>query len=84
METPAGMAGRHPLILHFADLQQICAPEGPPPTPATVARWANREGIRYRYDRKGRIWTTLDALNAALGIHAPAPDQAQKDLLEIV
>ncbi|WP_254574429.1 hypothetical protein [Stenotrophomonas acidaminiphila] len=78
------MAGRHPLILHFADLQKLCAPEGPPPTPTTVARWADREGIRYRYDRKGRIWTTLDALNAALGIHAPAPDQAQRHLLEII
>lgn len=26
--------------------------------------------MRYRYDGKGGIWTTLDALNAAIGLRA--------------
>ncbi|MDV2452681.1 hypothetical protein [Xanthomonas hortorum] len=63
------MTGR---ILHFADLQRICSPDGPAPRLMVVCRWADREGIRYRYDRKGRIWTTIDAVNAALGIAEPA------------
>lgn len=35
---------------------------------ATVERWAQRVGIRYQYDGRGGIWTTLDAMNAALGV----------------
>ncbi|WP_230596835.1 hypothetical protein [Xanthomonas albilineans] len=30
--------------------------------------WAKREHIPYRYDGKGGIWTTRDALNQALGL----------------
>ncbi|RPE74661.1 hypothetical protein [Vulcaniibacterium tengchongense] len=57
-----------PLIVPFPVLQRVCAPEGPPPRLSTVRRWAEREGIRYKYDGRGGIWTTVDALNAALGI----------------
>jgi len=43
---------------------------------AAVERWARAEGIRYFHGREG-IWTTLEALNAALGVtaanDAPAP-----------
>jgi len=35
---------------------------------ATVERWAQRVGIRYQYDGRGGIWTTLDAMNAAVGV----------------
>lgn len=35
---------------------------------ATVERWAKRAGIRYQYDGRGGIWTTLDAMNAAVGM----------------
>ena len=35
---------------------------------ATVERWAKRAGIRYQYDGRGGIWTTLDAMNEAVGI----------------
>lgn len=59
-------------ILQFQDLQEICKP-GERPTVATVEKWAQDQGIRYRYDRKGGIWTTLDAVNAALGCGAPPP-----------
>ncbi|MFY0183220.1 hypothetical protein PV767_03960 [Stenotrophomonas rhizophila] len=58
-------------ILQFEDLQQLCKP-GANPRLATVESWAKREGIAYRYDGKGGIWTTQDALNTALGIHKAA------------
>lgn len=58
----------------FEDLQELCKP-GERPTLATVEAWAVAQGIRYRYDRKGGIWTTREALNAALGLgQAPAND----------
>lgn len=55
------------VVFQFEDLQEICRP-GERPRLATVERWARDQGIRYRYDAKGGIWTTLDALNEALGI----------------
>lgn len=41
---------------------------------ATVERWANKNGIRYKYDGKGGIWTTAAALDAALGLSASPSD----------
>lgn len=66
-------------ILQFEDLQRLCrpAPEAPMPKLATVERWAKAQGIRYRYDGQGGIWTTLDALNAALGLQAANDDCKQ-------
>ena len=54
-------------VLVYADLQELCRP-GEKPRLVTVERWARKQGIRYLYDAKGGIWTTLDALNVALGI----------------
>ncbi len=50
----------------------MCRPNvgGPLPRLATVVRWAEDQGIRYKYDAQGGIWTTLDAVNAALGVAA--------------
>lgn len=56
-------------VLQFEDLQQLCKP-GENPRLATVEAWARRQGIHYRYDARGGIWTTLDALNAAIGLKA--------------
>jgi len=64
-----------PAILHFKDLQQICQP-GKQPRMATVELWARRNGIAYKYDARGGIWTTLDAINAALGVRAIADEPA--------
>jgi len=71
-------------ILYFADLQRICAPEGPSPTPATVERWAGDQGILYKYDRRGRIWTTTDAVNAALGLHVHPVLTPEQELLGLI
>jgi len=71
-------------ILHFTDLQRICAPDGPPPTPTTVERWADAQGILYKYDRRGRIWTTVEAINAALGLPGASALPHATTLLELV
>lgn len=54
-------------VLQFADLQELCRP-GERPRLATVEAWARSQGIPYRYDGKGGIWTTVDALNHAIGL----------------
>lgn len=63
------MIGR---IVQFADLQELCQPGRKPRRP-TVEAWARRCGVRVNYDGQGGVWTTLDALNAALGL-GPAND----------
>lgn len=63
-------------VLTFTDLQRLCMPRGPLPRVGTVRRWADRQGIRYRADGKGGIWTTLAALNAALGLGGDESQQA--------
>ncbi|AJQ84919.1 hypothetical protein BRM22_17745 [Xanthomonas oryzae pv. oryzae] len=83
MEDPpsmaAGAAAMTERILHFEDLQRIYAPDGPRPQVASVVRWADRTGIRYQYDRRGRIWTTLDAINASLGLVTAANQEQHQD-----
>ena len=54
-------------IIEFDDLRKISR-LGERATRATVERWAQRAGICYRYDGRGGIWTTLDAINVALGV----------------
>ncbi|KOO80395.1 hypothetical protein ACUDCE_19460 [Stenotrophomonas pavanii] len=59
-------------ILQFRDLQELCQP-GKRPRLATVIRWASECGIRFLYDGSGGIWTTMDALNEALGLVGATP-----------
>ena len=68
-------------ILQFADLQELCSP-GEHPRLSTVVKWAEDAGIRYKYDGKGGIWTTLAALDAAIGV-AAANDSAPYDASEV-
>lgn len=35
---------------------------------ATVERWAKSIGLEYNYDGRGGIWTTAEAMNAAVGL----------------
>lgn len=71
-----GAAEKLPEIYTFRDLQQMCQP-GKNPRRATVEAWADREGIAYRYDGCGGIWTTHQALNVALGLKKPGAVEAQ-------
>lgn len=59
-----------PALVDFDDLRKISR-LGPRATLARVERWARGQGIRFKYDGSGGIWTTVDALNAAVGIGAP-------------
>lgn len=63
-------------IFQFEDLQELCRP-GEKPRRATVEAWAKKIGLAYAYDGQGGIWTTLDALNQAVGVRA----QPGNDLL---
>ncbi len=49
--------------------------------PATVVRWAHAQGIRYKYDVRGGIWTTVDALNAALGLSQATKEPHNMELI---
>ncbi|MEF2147746.1 hypothetical protein [Aquilutibacter rugosus] len=61
-------------IAQFEDLQQISGYT----RAADVIKWADENGIRWKYSRNG-IWTTVDALNAALGLDAAAANEAYDD-----
>lgn len=54
-------------VLEFDDLRRLSR-LGERATLASVERWAKRVRIRYQYDGRGGIWTTVDALNEALGL----------------
>lgn len=66
-------------VLQHEDLQRLCRPssDAPVPTLATVERWARKIGLRYTYDGRGGLISTVDALNAALGITAASNDDAK-------
>lgn len=67
-------------ILQYEDLQQLCKPDGRP-TLATVEAWARRIGLRYTYDAKGGIISSVDAFNAAIGIQAANADTYSPDIV---
>lgn len=56
-------------VVEFDDLRRLSR-LGEHAQLATIERWAQRVGIRYQYDGRGGIWTTVDGLNAALGLSA--------------
>lgn len=69
MAVPAGLAAGHTGgILTFPMLQRIVRPTGGLPRVATVIRWAKRNHVRVLEDGAGGVFTTVDALNAALGL----------------
>lgn len=51
-------------ILSFEDLRSISRRR----RLADVERWAIAQGIPFKYDACGGIWTTLDAVNESLGV----------------
>lgn len=54
-------------ILQYEDLQELCRP-GERPRLATVEAWARKIGLRYTYDAKGGIVSSVAAFNAAIGV----------------
>lgn len=63
-----------PEILDFDELRRVSR-LGPRARLARMERWARGNGIRYKYDGKGGIWTTQAAMDAAVGISGTAgPD----------
>lgn len=54
-------------VFLFEHLQVLCGRT----RVAEVELWARSQGITYKYDGNGGVWTTLDAVNASLGIRAP-------------
>lgn len=71
------------VIVEFDDLRKLSR-LGENAQLATVERWAKRVGIRYQYDGRGGIWTTVDGLNAALGISAKSADTDESYSVEAV
>jgi hypothetical protein len=72
-------------ILQHEDLQRLCRPSGgPAPTLSTLERWARKIGLRYTYDGKGGLITTVDALNAALGIAQASNDSGKYNADEVL
>ena len=63
-------------IVPFTDLQSASGYQ----RKADVIRWAERQGIRFKYSRDG-IWTTPDALNAALGLQSAKAEQYATDIV---
>ena len=61
-------------LIDYDELRRISR-LGPQARLATVERWAIEMGIKYKPDGAGGIWTTMDAMNAALGL----PDKQQHD-----
>ena len=68
-------------ILQFEDLQQLCQP-GQQPRLATVVAWARRIGLRFTYDGRGGLISTVDAVNAAMGLGPAANDGGKYPLDE--
>ena len=60
-------------IIEFNDLRRVSR-LGERATLASVERWAKRVGLKYQYDGKGGIFTTIDAVNASIGVAAEKPD----------
>jgi hypothetical protein len=56
------------MILSFIDLQAKFANGGKPPTSAKVCNILRHNNIPYFEDMRGRPMTTLDAINAAMGL----------------
>jgi hypothetical protein len=71
------MGGNHHII-DAAELRRLSGFQ----QPAAVKRWASTQGIRVRDGAEGP-WTTLEAINAALGVQSAGNDDAYRpeDLL---
>lgn len=70
-------------IVEFADLQLLCRKGDALPARTTVMRWLGRQGIAYRLDLRQRPFTTVDAINAAMGIGVQFEDKTPQ-LMDLI
>ncbi len=49
--------------------------------PVEIAACLAKQGIPYFHGKRGRVWTTLDAVNVAIG--AKINDDGQQDIIEV-
>jgi hypothetical protein len=56
----------HPGALNTEDLSRLIGYE----QPAALEKWCRENGVRFFRGRRG-IWTTMDAVNQALGVSGP-------------
>ena len=65
-------------ILEFDDLLEAQR-LGRARTPGQRGALGEKAGIKYQYDGAGGIWTTMDAMNAALGLPDKQDHKAAND-----
>lgn len=46
--------------------------------PGDIERCLRKNGVRYLYGQGGKIFTTIDAINAAMGLKFDIPDANQE------
>ena len=46
--------------------------------PGDIERCLRKNGVRYLYGQGGKIFTTIDAINAAMGLKFDPPDANQE------
>jgi hypothetical protein len=66
------MSAPHPSTLSHEDLERLTGYQ----RTADIERWCEQNGVRYFRGRRG-IWTTLDAVNAALGVARDTTEKAR-------
>jgi hypothetical protein len=50
--------------------------------PGEIALCLDRQGVKYFVGKRGRVWTTREALNVALGLPIQPITQISRDLLD--
>lgn len=67
-------------VLNFDDLRRISR-LGDKAKISSVERWARRIGLRYNYDARGGIWTTVAAMDAAVGVTVEKPETYRPEMV---
>lgn len=67
------MSDPHPSALAQVDLERLTGYQ----RQADIERWCQANGVRYFRGRAGAIWTTLAAVNTALGLRDGADPRPQ-------
>lgn len=66
------MSNTHDGTIDFKRLQELTGYD----RPSDIARDLREQGIRYRRNRK-RVWTTIQAINASMGLESDENNQGE-------